>query len=52
MVSRKTLGAYFKNIDFFATDVTFKENGGNSFGSIFGAFISLLIALIVASYGF
>ena len=52
MVKRKTLAAQFKRIDFFATDITFKENGGNSFGSIFGAFTSLLIALIVASYGF
>ena len=29
----------------------FRENGGDSFGSIFGAFISLIIALITAIYG-
>ena len=51
MVNRKTFSAKFKQIDFFATDIAFKENGGNSFGSIFGACISLLIALVVASYG-
>ena len=52
MVDRKALGAYFKKVDFFATDVAFRENGGNSFGTIFGACVSLLIALIVSSYGF
>ena len=52
MIVRKTLSARFKQIDFFATDIAFRENSGNSFGSVFGATISLLIALVVASYGF
>ena len=50
-MKRKDLAAKFKSIDFFATDISFRENGGDSFGSIFGAFNSLIITLIVAIYG-
>ena len=50
-MKRKDLKAKFKSIDFFATDVSFREDGGESFGSIFGAFNSLIIALIVTLYG-
>ena len=50
-MKKKNLKAKFKSIDFFATDISFRENGGDSFGSIFGAFNSLIIALIVAIYG-
>ena len=51
MIKRKNLNSYFKRVDFFARDIAFKEDGGSSFGSIFGACTSLLIVLIVASYG-
>ena len=52
MVKRKNFATWFKKVDFFATDVGFRENGGDKFGSVFGACTSLLIALIVASYCF
>ena len=51
MVKKRNFSRTFKQFDFFATNITFKEDGSDSFGSIFGAFMSLLIALIVASYG-
>ena len=51
MINMKKLATYFRRADFFATDVAFRENGGQSFGSIFGSFLSLLIALVVSSYG-
>ena len=51
MVRRKGFGTYFKSIDIFATDVSFKENGSESFGSIFGSMNSLIIVLIAALYG-
>ena len=41
----------FKKIDLFATNIAFREDGGDQFGSIFGALISLLVSLIVAVYG-
>ena len=40
----------FKKIDFFATDVTFKENGTDAFQSVFGACVSLLITLVLILY--
>ena len=52
MVKTKPLSTKFKRIDLFATNIAFRENEGDSFGSIFGACSTLLIALIVASYGF
>ena len=51
MVKRNGFGTYFKSIDIFATDVSFKENGSESFGSIFGSLISLIFMLIAALYG-
>ena len=51
MIQKKKFIAFVKNADLFATDVAFRENGGNRFGSVFGAITSVLIALIVASYG-
>ena len=37
--------------DLFSKNIAFRENGEDSFGSIIGAFISLIILLIVAIYG-
>ena len=50
MLSSKRLSRSFKRIDLFATDVTFKENGESSFGSVFGACLSIIIMSIVATY--
>ena len=51
MVKRNKLNAYFRNFDLFSKNIAFRENGEDSFGSIFGAFTSLIILLIVATYG-
>ena len=51
MIQKKKFIAFVKNADLFASDVAFRENGGNRFGSVFGSLTSILIALIVASYG-
>lgn len=51
MVEKNKLSRNFKKLDFFSTNVTFRENGGDAFGSIFGAFLSLAIALVVLLYG-
>ena len=45
------LTTHFKAIDLFTTNVGFRENGGNSFGSVFGACISLLVLLTTSLYG-
>ena len=52
MGKKRTFGSSFKKIDMFASDVSFRENGGDSFGSITGSVMSLAIILLVASYGF
>ena len=51
MAKRNGLQTYFKRVDIFGTDVAFRESGGESFGSIFGAVNSLIIVLIVSLYG-
>ena len=51
MMKRKDFKSCFKKIDFYATDVSFRENGSESFGSIFGSINSLIIAMVVALYG-
>ena len=51
MVGKHSLIRNFKQIDLFATDITFNENGASSFSTVFGACLSLLIALIVAAFG-
>ena len=51
MVERNNLIRKFRHLDFFARNIAFREDGGNQFGSVFGAFISLIAALIVAAYG-
>ena len=40
----------FKRFDFYQTNIAFRENGGDSFGSNFGACTSLIITIIVALY--
>ena len=52
MAKKTIFGASLKKCDLFSTDIAFRENGRNRFGSIFGACTSLIIVLIVASYGF
>ena len=41
-----------KRIDYFQKDISFRESGGDSFGSVFGAFMSLIVWAIVVLYGF
>ena len=36
----------------FGTNIAFKVDGGDNIGSVFGASISILVALIVTAYGF
>ena len=50
MVKKISFVGVLKRLDFFATNIAFRENRGDSFGSVFGACTSLFIALIVASY--
>ena len=40
------------SIDFFTMDVSFRENGNESFSSAIGVLISLVIVFIVSVYGF
>ena len=51
MVKKTTLGNYFKSLDLFSTNVTFWTNERDSFGTTFGACVSVIIALLVAVYG-
>ena len=51
MVQRNHLVRKFKELDLFAKNIAFREDGGDQFGSVFGAFISLLVTMIVATYG-
>ena len=41
----------FKKLDMFSSDVSFRENGGDSFGSVFGACWSMVIIIVVILYG-
>ena len=41
----------FKKLDMFSSNVSFRENGGDSFGSIFGACWSMVIIFVVMTYG-
>ena len=52
MANKTIFEALLKKCDLFSTDIAFRENGRNRFGSIFGACTSLIIALVVSSYGF
>ena len=36
--------------DFYGRDVTFRENGGQSFTSVFGSLVSILISIVTALY--
>ena len=49
MAKRNKLVSYSKRFDFFKTNIEFRENGGDSFGSVFGTCMSFMIALIVRS---
>ena len=51
MARRNRLIRNFKKLDLFGTNITFREDGGDQFGSVFGALISLLVAMVVAEYG-
>ena len=51
MPKKNSLSSYIKKIDLFSINVTFRENGGDSFGSVLGAFASLMIVILVSLYG-
>ena len=51
MAKKNKLVSYFKRFDFFHTNIEFRENGGDSFGSVFGTCMSFMITLIVVLYG-
>ena len=44
------INTYFTRIDLFPTDVSFRENGGDSFKTCYGACVSLFIILITIFY--
>ena len=51
MVKKNSLISEFKKFDFFSTSIGFRQNGAESFGSVFGTCISLIIAIVIALYG-
>ena len=51
MARKPKLISKLKKFDLFSSNVTFRENGGDTFGSVFGAITSIVIALIVTVYG-
>ena len=51
MIKRKTISRYFRKIDLFSKDISFRENEGDSFGSSFGSFLSLIVFFIIGMYG-
>ena len=50
MTRVRRFGHQFKSIDAFSTNVEFRENGGDSFGSICGATLTLMIGFLVAAF--
>ena len=38
-------------MDIFYENIKLNENDGNNFRTVFGAFISLIVALVIALYG-
>ena len=52
MTSRSTISRKFMTFDLFAKNTSFRENGRDSFQSILGAFVSVLIFIPVLAYGF
>ena len=51
MGKKNRFSSYFKSLDLFAQNVNFRENGGDSFGTTFGAITTLMISCIVIMYG-
>ena len=51
MSKRNKLSTYFSSLDFFHTNIEFRENGGHALGSVFGACISIIISMVVVLYG-
>ena len=46
----KKLNKIFQKSDLFAQNVAFRENGGDSFTSCYGASVSILITIITCIY--
>ena len=47
---KKKLNKFFQKSDLFAQNVAFRENGGDSFTSCYGASVSILITIITCIY--
>ena len=47
----KKASRFAMGVDLFGQNVTFRENKGQSFSTLCGSFISILIISIVAFYG-
>ena len=43
-------GSFIQKFDLFGEDVSFRENGQDSFTTNFGALISILVLLLVFAY--
>ena len=50
MKKKRSFGSLFKKLDLFSSNVAFRENGGDSFGSVIGAVVSLAIIVVVAMF--
>ena len=48
----KKLTGFLSVADLFARDVSFRENGGQSFTSVCGSLVSILIYAVTALYAF
>ena len=51
MSKQKNFATHFKTVDLFARQVSFRMDKQDSFGSIFGAAISLVITVLALLYG-
>ena len=48
----KSLSDNFKKLDLYSQNISFRINDNNSLGSICGACVSLVLMILVATYGF
>ena len=51
MVKNSSLSRSARQFDFFSKGISFQVDGRDSYGSIFGTFTSLIIVLVIATYG-
>ena len=51
MARKNTIDSSLKKFDLFSKNISFRENGEDAFGSIFGAVTSIMILFVVGIYG-